>query len=79
MLMFSFLCLVPGRARHFRLRLAAAGQAVRAVGRELDLRTIKYGRAMKQKDPPIEEVCICMLEDYHVRELAKHLVEVTVI
>lgn len=29
--------------------------------------------------PPIEEICICLLEDYRVRELAEHLPGVTVI
>jgi O-acetyl-ADP-ribose deacetylase (regulator of RNase III) len=29
--------------------------------------------------PPIEEVCICLLEDYRVRELAKHLAGATVL
>jgi len=32
-----------------------------------------------QEFPPVEEVCICLLEDYRVRELAEHLTEATVV
>jgi O-acetyl-ADP-ribose deacetylase (regulator of RNase III) len=32
-----------------------------------------------QEFPPIDEVCICLLEDYRVRELAEHLAVATVV
>jgi|ERR1041385_3835253 O-acetyl-ADP-ribose deacetylase (regulator of RNase III) len=32
-----------------------------------------------QDFPPIEEVCVCLLEDYRVRELAGHLTEAAVV
>jgi O-acetyl-ADP-ribose deacetylase len=32
-----------------------------------------------QDFPPVEEVSICLLEDYRVRELAKHLTEAAVV
>jgi len=32
-----------------------------------------------QEFPPIDEVCICLLEDYRVRELAEHLTEAAMI
>ena len=34
---------------------------------------------LNREFPPVEEVCICLLEDYRVRELAKDLVEATVV
>lgn len=32
-----------------------------------------------QEFPPVDEVCICLVEDYRVRELAKHLTEAAVV
>lgn len=32
-----------------------------------------------QEFPPVEEVCICLLEDYRIRELAVHLTDAAVI
>jgi O-acetyl-ADP-ribose deacetylase (regulator of RNase III) len=32
-----------------------------------------------QEFPPVDEVCICLLEDYRVRELAEHLTEAAVV
>jgi O-acetyl-ADP-ribose deacetylase (regulator of RNase III) len=32
-----------------------------------------------QEFPPVEEVCICLLEDYRVRELAEHLTAAAVV
>jgi len=34
---------------------------------------------LSQEIPPIDEVCICLLEEYRVRELAEHLTEAAVI
>jgi O-acetyl-ADP-ribose deacetylase (regulator of RNase III) len=34
---------------------------------------------LRQDFPPIDEVCICLLEDYRVRELAQHLTEAAVV
>ena len=34
---------------------------------------------LSREFPPIEEVCICMLEDYRVQELAQHLTEAVMV
>jgi O-acetyl-ADP-ribose deacetylase (regulator of RNase III) len=34
---------------------------------------------MRQEFPPLEEVCICLLEDYRVHELAQHLPDAVMI
>jgi O-acetyl-ADP-ribose deacetylase len=34
---------------------------------------------LAQEFPPIDEICICLLEDYRVRELAGHLTEAAVV
>jgi O-acetyl-ADP-ribose deacetylase (regulator of RNase III) len=34
---------------------------------------------LAQEFPPVDEVCICLLEDYRVRELAEHLTEAAVV
>ena len=38
--------------------------------------TLKTGNII---DEPIAEVCICLMEDYRVRELAEHLAGVAVV
>jgi O-acetyl-ADP-ribose deacetylase (regulator of RNase III) len=34
---------------------------------------------LSQEIPPIDEVCVCLLEEYRVRELAEHLTEAAVV
>ena len=34
---------------------------------------------LNQEVPPIDEVCVCLLEDYRVRELAERLTEAAVV
>jgi len=34
---------------------------------------------LRQEFPPIDEGCICLLEDYRVQELGQHLTEATMV